>query len=254
MPWPEASAAGEQRRFIAAWLRGEETVAALCRRFGISRKPGYTRINRFKAWGYAGLGDRSRAPHTHPLATSTEVARQLLAVKRAHPTWGPKKVVAWLRTARPAGCWPAPSTAGAICKRAGLVQPRQRQRRSAAWSAPFTAASEANVVWGRDFKGWFRTTDGTRIDPLTVQDAAARYLLAGRGLTHPRRPQARRSPAWGWGPDAAGGVVDQAGQHPRADRAGAPRAERPPGAPAPHAQGRDDSTTQAQSPEPAAGL
>ena len=106
-------------------MRGEETVAALCRRFGISRKTGYKRINRFKAWGYAGLGDRSRAPHTHPQATSAEVARQVIAVKRAHPTWGPKKVVAWLRTARPAGCWPAPSTAGAILQRAGLVQPRR---------------------------------------------------------------------------------------------------------------------------------
>lgn len=109
MPWQEASAAGEQRRFIEAWLRGEETVAALCRRFGISRKTGYKRINRFKAWGYAGLGDRSRAPHTHPQATSAD-----------------------------------------------------------------------------------RTTDGTRIDPLTVQDAASRYLLACRGLTQPRGPQVRR--------------------------------------------------------------
>ena len=125
MPWQEASAAGEQRRFIEAWLRGEETVAALCRRFGISRKTGYKRINRFKAWGSAGLGDRSRAPHTHPQATSAEVTRQVIAVKRAHPTWGPKKVVTWLRTARPEGCWPAPSTAGAILQRAGLVQPRR---------------------------------------------------------------------------------------------------------------------------------
>ena len=192
MPWQEASAAGEQRRFIEAWLRGEETVAALCRRFGISRKTGYKRINRFKAWGYAGLGDRSRAPHTHPQATSAEVARQVIAVKRAHPTWGPKKVVAWLRTARPAGCWPAPSTAGAILQRAGLVQPRRRRRRSAAWRTPFTAATVANDVWCMDFKGWFQTTDGTRIDPLTVQDAASRYLLACRGLTQPRGPQVRR--------------------------------------------------------------
>lgn len=192
MPWQEASAAGEQRRFIEAWLRGEATVAALCRRFGISRKTGYKRINRFKAWGYAGLGDRSRAPHTHRQATSVEVARQVIAVKRAHPTWGPKKVVAWLRMARPAVGWPAPSTAGALLQRAGLVQPRRRRRRSAAWSTPFTAATVANDVWCMDFKGWFRTTDGTRIDPLTVQDAASRYLLACRGRTQPRGPQVRR--------------------------------------------------------------
>ena len=46
MPWQEASAASEQHRFIRAWLRGEETVADLCRRFGLSRKTGYKRIAR----------------------------------------------------------------------------------------------------------------------------------------------------------------------------------------------------------------
>ena len=75
MPWQEASAASEQQRFIGAWLRGEETVAALCRRFGISRKTGYKRINRFKTGGLAGLGDRSRGPHTHPNATPVAVAQ-----------------------------------------------------------------------------------------------------------------------------------------------------------------------------------
>jgi hypothetical protein len=31
-----------------------------------------------------------------------------------------------------------------------------------------------------DFKGWFRTRDGTRCDPLTVSDTATRYLVAAR--------------------------------------------------------------------------
>ena len=192
MPWQEASAASEQQRFIGAWLRGEETVAALCRRFGISRKTGYKRINRFKPGGLAGLGDRSRAPHTHPNATPVAVAQQVIALKRAHPTWGPKKVIATLATAQPTVSWPAPSTAGAILQRAGLVTPRRHRRRTAAWQAPFTAATVANDVWCMDFKGWFRTTDGTRIDPLTVQDAASRYLLACRGLTQPRGSEVRR--------------------------------------------------------------
>ena len=192
MPWQESSAASEQHRFIEAWLRGEETVAALCRRFGISRKTGYKRINRFKAWGYDGLGDRSRAPHTHPNATPVAVAQQVIAMKQAHPTWGPKKVIATLATAQPTVSWPAPSTAGAILQRAGLVTPRRHRRRTAAWQAPFTAATVANAVWCLDFKGWFRTTNGTRIDPLTVQDATSRYLLACRGLTQPRGPEVHR--------------------------------------------------------------
>ena len=37
-----------------------------------------------------------------------------------------------------------------------------------------------NDLWAADFKGWFRTQDGTRIDPLTVTDCASRYLIRCR--------------------------------------------------------------------------
>ena len=62
MLWKESSAACEQWVFIERWSMGEVPVSELCRRFGISRKTGSKRINRFKEYGYAGLGDRSSAP------------------------------------------------------------------------------------------------------------------------------------------------------------------------------------------------
>ena len=48
-------------------------------------------------------------------------------------------------------------------------------------------------MWSIDFKGWFRTGDGTRVDPLTVQDAASRYLIACQGLERPTGPETRRA-------------------------------------------------------------
>jgi putative transposase len=39
-----------------------------------------------------------------------------------------------------------------------------------------------NDVWAADFKGWFKTTDGTRVDPLTVSDGASRYLIRCRAM------------------------------------------------------------------------
>ena len=193
MPWKESSVASEQRLFIDRWQTGEETFSELCRQFGISRKTGYKRVNRFAECGYEGLGDRSSAPHTHPNGTRQEVARQLIEAKQAHPTWGPKKLIAWLRDESSETSWPAPSTAGGILDRAGLVKRRRRRRRTAPWSDPFTAAVDANDVWCMDFKGWLRTRDGRRVDPLTVQDASSRYLLACIGLSRPRTPQVRRS-------------------------------------------------------------
>ncbi len=192
MPWKETSPLIEQRAFIDDWLKGEDTVTELCRVYDVSRKTGHKFINRYMEWGYEGLGGRSRAPLTHPNKTSLEVERRLIEAKGVHPTWGPKKLVAWLRDVEPAVSWPSPSTAGSILERAGLVRRRKRRRRAAGWGEPFARVEAPNDVWCIDLKGWFRTGDGTRVDPLTVQDSYSRYLLACNGLSRPRSADVRR--------------------------------------------------------------
>ena len=42
------------------------------------------------------------------------------------------------------------------------------------------AASKPNEEWAIDFKGWFRTYDRTRCDPLTISDSASRFLVEVR--------------------------------------------------------------------------
>ncbi len=66
---------------------------------------------------------------------------------------------------------------GALLRREGLVIARRKRRRVDPYTAPFASATEPNAVWCADFKGWGRTQDGERIDPLTVSDACSRYLL-----------------------------------------------------------------------------
>jgi transposase InsO family protein len=61
--------------------------------------------------------------------------------------------------------------------REGLVVPRKKRRRAPPYTQPFASADAPNRVWCADFKGWFRTADGERIDPLTITDACSRYLL-----------------------------------------------------------------------------
>jgi len=79
--------------------------------------------------------------------------------------------------------WPACSTIAEILKRHGLVRPRNRRRRTPPYTEPFAEAIDPNAVWCVDFKGWFRTADGVRCDPLTLTDACSRYLLDCRALT-----------------------------------------------------------------------
>jgi putative transposase len=182
MPWKETCCMDERMKFVAAWLEGEESRAALCRRFGISRKTGYKWWERYAADPSTGLSDRSHAPLCVPHRLSGKLAVPILEVRHAHPSWGPRKLRAVLMERWPERSWPAASTIGDLLRREGLVNPRRRRRLPLGQSAPFGAIAEANDTWCMDFKGWFRTGDGRRCDPLTVSDAmptAAICWLAG---------------------------------------------------------------------------
>jgi transposase InsO family protein len=178
----ETCAVDERMRFVIAAAEREVSFAALCRQFGVSRKTGYKWLGRYEEAGVAGLIDRSRAPLHHPQAMSREIAERCLEVRRAHPTWGPVKVLAWLTRRWPQMDWPVASSIGELFDREGLTVKRRLRRRSPPSSAPFGRCVAANDVWCMDFKGWFLTGDGTHCEPLTLNDAHSRYLLRCQAL------------------------------------------------------------------------
>lgn len=182
MGYLETRAVDKRMRFVTAVEAGEETVAALCRRFDLSRKTGYKWLERYRAEGLDGLCDRSRAPLVHPRAVAAAIAERCLEARHAHPTWGPVKVRAWLERRAPEVAWPAASTIGVLFDRAGLTVRRRVRRRAPPTGAPFAACGAANEVWCIDFKGWFLTGDGRRCEPLTLSDAHSRYLLRCQAL------------------------------------------------------------------------
>jgi len=177
MPWMETCAVEERMRFVVAAGSGEESISRECRRFGVSRKTGNKWLDRYERFGIEGLKDRSRRPRHSPHAVAEDIVERCLVVRRRHPSWGPRKVRARLLLDDPATAWPAASTIGCMFDRAGLTVQRHRRRRTPAYSAPFASCGLANDVWTIDFKGWFRTGDGRRCDPLTLLDCYARYLL-----------------------------------------------------------------------------
>lgn len=181
MGWKETCAVTERMRFVMAVESQEEAFAMMCRRYGVSRKTGYKWLGRFRADGLEGLVERSRAPLSHPQAMTPEVAETCVAVRRAHPSWGPRKVLASLERRAPDTAWPAASSIGALFDREGLTVKRRLRRRSPA-AAPFGACEAANDVWCMDFKGWFLTGDGRRCEPFTLSDAHSRYLLRCQAL------------------------------------------------------------------------
>src|SRR5262245_11131540 len=167
----------DRLRFVLACLEDEETMTGLCAAFGISRNTGYKWLGRYRGLGPVGLCDLPRAPLRHGRATPAALVERIVCEKEAHPQWGPKKIIARLKRTEPLRDWPSASTAGAILQRHGLVG-RRRARWKGAGNGPWPEPQGANAVWTGDHKGWFRTRDGWRCEPLTVMDASSRYLLA----------------------------------------------------------------------------
>src|SRR5687767_3168611 len=97
MPWKETCPMEQRKAFIRSWLTRQYTMVELCDAFEIAPKTGYKWIARFKELGEAGLVEHSRARHFHPNATPRKILDLLLATRRDHPTYGPKKLVAMLQ-------------------------------------------------------------------------------------------------------------------------------------------------------------
>jgi transposase InsO family protein len=177
MPWKVTDVVDERTRFVLEYDSGSFTMSELCRIYGIARKTGYLWVGRYEVDGLAGLQDRRYGASHHPNQTKRGIEEQIVQLKLAHPSWGAKKLRARLLATKKDFHWPVVSTFGEILRREGLSAPQHKRLKTPVYSKPFEKVEEANQTWCGDFKGWFLTGQGERIDPLTVTDAHSRYLL-----------------------------------------------------------------------------
>ena len=185
MPWRETTPMHQRTLFIADHLRGTRSVTELCAEYGIARKTAYKWIDRYIRRGPAGLEDRSRRPHVVPNATAEAVVNTLITLRHRHPTWGPRKLLAYLARRQPTWKLPGRSATAALLKRRGLIQRRTRRRVIGHPGKPNMLIVAPNQVWCADFKGQFRLGNGRYCYPLTVTDGFSRYLLGRHGLPSP---------------------------------------------------------------------
>lgn len=181
MPWKNVTQMDEITRFVILARSDRYTITELCEQFGISRKTGYKHLERYAVDGLKGLRARSHRPHDFPQRTAEEVEALVLAERRLHRTWGPKKLRRILEMKHGLEAAPARSTIAKILRRHGLSV--RRRRTPGAYPTPndgLTEPTQPNHVWTVDFKGWFTLGDGQRCDPLTVCDRYSRYVLGCR--------------------------------------------------------------------------
>ena len=194
MPWKESSVMEEKARFVLEYGQDMYTMTELCQKYGIARETGYVWLRRYQQTGLEGLRELPRGPHQAANQTPAEIESAVLELRQAHMRWGPRKLKRVLERDQPERTWPAASTIGAILKREGLVVARRKRSKTAPYREPLAHADGPNRVWCADFKGWFRTGDGQRIDPLTISDAYSRYLLRCQAV--PKTDTTRVQAVW----------------------------------------------------------
>lgn len=182
MPWKATDVMNLRTEFVLRALREKEPFGELCREYGISRKTGYKWKQRFLEQGLDGLADHSRRPQSSPSETDEDMVCRIVQLKLAHPSWGPAKLLEIMRRAGQTDL-PSESTFKRILGKAGLVE--RRRRRKPCEQGRITNRIEAerpNHVWTIDFKGWWRTRDRSRFEPLTIRDQFSRYVLCAQAM------------------------------------------------------------------------
>jgi len=177
MPWNETDPMDQRCKFVVAYSSGQFEMAELCKLFGVSRPTGYKWVRRYQGEGAIGLKERSRAAHRCPHRMSEAVAQWMIGDRKAHPQWGPRKILKRYKDSHPHQRAASRSAIAALFRREGLSKPRRRRRRSRGGQDRVGRVLQPNQVWTIDFKGQFRTTDHRWCYPLTVMDGATRYLL-----------------------------------------------------------------------------
>jgi len=176
MPWEGVTVSEQRENFIRDYVDGHYSRTELAERFNISRKTAHKWIKRFKAEGLPGLEEHSRRPHSCPWQTDKRIVEDLVAMRKAKPSRGPKKLLAKLKKRHRYFELPALSTVAHILDRQGLVRATRRHRRAHPGCAK-KVASGPNDIWAADYKGQFRLKNGQYCFPLTVSDLYSRYLL-----------------------------------------------------------------------------
>jgi len=102
------------------------------------------------------------------------VEARILELRRAHPGWGPRRILYELGCA--GGPVPSRSAIYRCLVRAGLIEPQARRRRDEHWKR--WERGEPMELWQMDTVGGFLLADGHRVKALTGIDDHSRFCVS----------------------------------------------------------------------------
>jgi transposase InsO family protein len=166
----------EQRyRAVLAVISEGSTVTEVAARWGVSRQSVHAWLAKYEAGGLENLGDASHRPSScpHQMPAGVEVA--LAEMRRAHPSWGPRRLVFELGRV---GVEPVPSESGVYraLVRLNLIDPSARRPRDRKWRRWERGAPME--LWQMDVVGGFVLADGSKAKALTGIDDHSRFCVS----------------------------------------------------------------------------
>jgi len=177
MAWGERTVEQMREEFVRRVLAQEQSKAALCREYGISRPTGDKWIERYQQGET--MSDRSRAPKSRPGKVSTEIETEIVQLRKHYPAIGAVKLRRMMEDAGRTDL-PCARTFNNIFRRHDLIG---QEESSAATPILRFEKAAPNEMWQADFKGNFRMSDGYRCHPLNILDDCSRFNLCIEALT-----------------------------------------------------------------------
>jgi len=177
MAWEERTVEQMREEFVRRVLAQEQSKAALCREYGISRPTGDKWIERYQQGET--MSDRSRAPKSVPGKVSTEIEAEIVQLRKHYPAIGAVKLRRMMEDAGRTDL-PCARTFNNIFRRHDLIG---QEESSAATPILRFEKAAPNEMWQADFKGNFRMSDGYRCHPLNILDDCSRFNLCIEALT-----------------------------------------------------------------------
>jgi len=167
----------EQRYHAVMEVAAGVPVTQVAARYGVSRQSVHSWVRRYELGGLSGLADRSHRPGSCPHRIPVEVEAAVCELRRAHPGWGPRRLVHELERR---GVVPLPSRATVyrVLVRNQLIEPEARRRRRQDYRRWEREAPME--LWQMDIVGGILLADGREVKVVTGIDDHSRFVVIAK--------------------------------------------------------------------------
>jgi transposase InsO family protein len=169
----------EQRYLAVREVLDGVKVTDVATRYGIDRRTVHRWLVRYANEGLAALSDRSSRPERCPHQVAPEIEARIVALRRAHPGWGPRTILAKLR--RELEQPPSRSSIYRCLLRHRLIDHKPRRRRPQDYKR--WERSRPMELWQMDVMGKVMLQDGTELKAITGIDDHSRFCVIAK-LVH----------------------------------------------------------------------